>query len=210
LPAKSESITNPRFAWWQLLLAGIIIVSIGLVIYLPDLYQKILVGFVATIGAITLPYIFPQKERTISLNKAGIKINYAVPAYLSIGDENTAHIWIQNSGQVDFNGKITLVFEDPDAFIAPAAGHKLSANVELYQNSRESIQFKFLITKRTSNKSLHYHFEIITGHDHYKSNTENFLIAPIPYLRKTWAWMFGSAGVIIALLWKQVEKLFDF
>lgn len=200
---------NEKYAWWQLLLFGIITASVWLVVYvLPDLYQKILVAFVALASAITLPYIFPQKDRVILIDSAGIKINYSFPTYLSIRDENIAHVAIENTGQTDFNGRITLVFDDPSSFVTPAPDQNLSVKVDLSPHGRESKQFKFLVLKRPSDKNLNYHFEITSDKEQYKSNEESFLIAPIPYLRYTWAWLFGSAGVIIALLWDQFEKIF--
>jgi len=208
LPAKIDTPKEiGKYAWWQLLLLGIIAIAIWLVIYLPDLYQKILVVFVAAGSTITLPYIFPQKDHVILVDSAGIKINYSFPTYLSVRDENTAHISIENLSQTEFSGKITLVFDDPSSFVTPAPNQNLSVKVDLSPHGRESKQFKFLVLKRPSDKNLNYHFEIFSDEEQYISNEESFLIAPIPYLRYTWAWLFGSAGVIIALLWDQLGKL---
>jgi len=201
---------NRKYSWWQLLLVGIIVISTLLTIYLPDLYQKILAVVIAVGSAVTFPYIFPQKDHMISVDSAEIKINYSFPKYLSIGDENTVHISIENSGQANFSGRITLIFDDPGSFVTPAPDQNLSVKMDLPPHGRESKQFKFQVLKKPSDKDLNYHFEISSDKEQYVSNEGSFSIAPIPYLRSTWAWLFGSAGVGIALFWEQLEKLFGF
>ncbi len=199
-----------RFAWWQLAFIAVIIISLGLILVLPNTFQKALVLVVAGCSAIFFYYIVPKRDRTILTDLSNIKLSYTSPNYLSLGDENTIHISVENSSQTEFNGKITLVFNDPDSLVTPAPDQSLSAKIEISPLGREAKQFKFLLLKKPSDGNLNYYFQISSDKSQYVSNEENFQIAPIPYLRSTWAWLFGSAGLgalIIALLWEKIKEL---
>ena len=211
LPPININITENRktkVAWWQMAFFAVIIISLALILILPQPFQKALVLVVAACGAVFFYYIVPKRDRTISTDLSNIKLSYISPNYLSLGDENTIHISIENPSQTEFNGKITLVFNDPDSLVTPAPDQSLSAKVDVSPLGKEAKQFKFLVLKKPSDGNLNYYFQISSDKSQYVSNEENFQIAPIPYLRSAWAWLFGSAGLgalILALLWDQVE-----
>lgn len=212
LPAKINMPENQsgKYTWWQILLLFIILISVGLVISLPHIYQKLIVIVISTISIAILPYLLSRKNRMISVNLPGIKLNYSLPTYLSLGEVNTIHISVENLSQTKFNAEITLIFKDPVSFVVPAPDQSLSVKVQVPYNGREAKQFQFRVLKRPADSNLDYYFQISADKAQFESNTDSFLIAPVPYLRSTWAWLFGSAGLsalILALLWDQLKKL---
>lgn len=199
-----------RFVWWQIALVDIILIALWVIVFKPHIYQEIIVLVIATISVITLPYLLPRKDRIIAADLLATKLNYTFPTYLSLGDVNTVHFFIENLGRTKFIGEITLVFKDPESFVTPAPNQNLTASVEVPPQGREAKQFNFLVLKKPADGSLDYCFQITSGESQFISKDENFQIAPIPYLRSAWAWLFGSAGLgalIVALLWDQVKKM---
>lgn len=196
-----------KLAWWQLTLL-VILISAWYIIILPSIYQKILMLVTAVSSVITLTYILPQKSRTISTDFSGIKFKYTFPAYLSVGDEATIRISVHNLRQTEFNGNVTLIFNDPDSGVTPAPDTSLSVKVSVQPRSKQSRLFKFLLLKRPSDGNLNYYFAISFEESRYVSNGSYFQIAPIPYLRSAWPCLFsaGLGALILALLWNLLEK----
>lgn len=207
IPSKKQ---KTKFAWWQITLFNIIVIPLWIIVSRPHIYQQIIVLVVAIISVITLPYLLPKKDRIIAANLLATKLNYTFPTYLSLGDVNTVHFFIENLSETNFSGEITLIFRDPDSFVTPAPDQDLTVKLEVPPHGRAAKQFKFLVLKRPADGSLDYYFQISSSGSQFISKDENFQIAPIPYLRSTGAWLFGSAGLgtlIIALLWDQLKKL---
>ena len=180
-----------NFARWQKVLVVAILV---------------IVVFVITINLI---YVVPTKGSTFSTDLIGLNISYKSPAYLSVHDENTVEISVENTLQTELEGTLMLVFDDPEYSIKPAKEKKFSTEIEIRPRDKESQEFSFQLTKKPIDKNLKYHFLFVSSNgSQYRTETESFSIAPIPYLRSASNWLFGSlGGIIIASLWEQIKKI---
>lgn len=194
-----------KVPWWQALRVLILIVSIILIFVLP-ISQKIVVCAIAIISILTMPYLLSKVDQMIVTDLPGIKLIYSFPKYLSIGDENTIDLSIENSNENEFTGLITLVFSDNDSLITPAANQSMSAKVEVPAFGREARQFKFILKNRPPDGDANYYFQVFSsGGSRYKTNNTFFLISPIPYLRSIWGWVISGSGLvalIITFLWE--------
>jgi hypothetical protein len=158
---------------------------------------------------VNLFYVLPTDEGIVSTNLPDLKLNYKAPTYLSVRDENTLDISVYNSRQTEFEGRITLVFDDPTLVIKPALNQKFSAELDVHPQDSEPKQFRFLLTRRPHYKAIAYHFELLNSDgSQYKSAEEEFLIAPIPYARSTSNWLLATLGaVLITLIGDQLKKI---
>lgn len=176
-------------------------------------WQKVLaitiLAVVFFISIINLIYVVPIKENTFSSDLVGLNINYKSPSYLSVHDENTVEISIENTLPKNLEGTLTLVFDDPEHSIKPARGENFSTEVTIHSHDKETQEFSFQLIKKPNNKNLNYHFLFITSDGSQdQSKKENFSIAPIPYLRSVSTWLFGSMGaLIVTSLWDQIKKI---
>jgi hypothetical protein len=209
LPAKigiSESQTR-KLPWWQILRVLILTVSITLILVLP-ISQKIVVCAIAIISVITMPYLLSKVDQMITTDLPGIKLNYSFPKYLSIGDENTIDLSIENSNENEFTGLITLVFSDNDSLITPVANQSMSVKVEVPAFGREAKQFKFILKNKPPDGDANYYFQVFSSDgSRYKTNSAFFLISPIPYLRSIWGWVISGSGIvalIITFIWEVI------
>lgn len=203
--------TNPRFAFWQIALALIILAALGLMIVLPNTFQKGIMFVIAISCAVVFPYIFSQKQHRIIAEELNIKLNYSFPKYLSVGDENIVDLSIENPNETRFTGELTMVFDDDNSLIAPAAEKSLSAHIDVFPHDRAAKQFNFSLKNKPADGNINFYFLVLSSSGtRHKTNNEFFLISPIPHLRSIWSWLFGSAGLgalIIALLWEQLKKI---
>ncbi|MDL1910509.1 hypothetical protein FBQ81_07415 [Chloroflexi bacterium CFX6] len=203
--------TNPKFAFWQIALAVIILVTLGLMFVLPNTFQKGIMLLIAVSCTMVFPYIFSQKQHRIIAEELNIKLNYSFPKYLSVGDENIVDFSMENPNETGFTGELTMVFDDDNSLIAPVAEKSLSAHIDLLPHNRVAKQFNFVVKNKPADGNINFYFLVLSSSGtRHKTNTEFFLISPIPHLRSIWSWLFGSAGLgalIIALLWEELKEL---
>ena len=138
----------------------------------------------AIFGIIDVIYVHPINEKTTSLDSLGLKLSYKAPVHLSQYDENTVDVSVENSLSTDFKGTISLIIVDPDSTTKPLPGEKLSKELDIDSLEEETKQFKFLMAKKPSSQSLDYQLKITPSNGSQSAFlNENFLVAPIPYLR---------------------------
>ena len=203
-------INKSTLKFWQIILFVIILLALVSIFVLPNIYQKTIIVVIAITCSVVFPYIFSQKQQRSFSEDLGIKLNYSFPAYLSVGDENIVDISIENPNDTRFAGELTIIFNDDDSLITPVADQSSSAHMEIPPFGRDAKQFKFIIKNKPADGNVDFYFLVLSSFgSRYKTKSEFFLISPIPRLRSTWSWLFGSAGLgalIIALLW---DKLAD-
>ena len=203
-------INKSTFKFWQITLFVIILLTIVSMFLPSNIYQKAIMIFIAATCSAVFPYIFSQKQHRNLAKELNLKLNYSYPTYLSIGDENIVDISIENQNEAKFTGEITMIFDDDDSLITPVADQSSSAHIEIPPFGRDAKQFKFIIKNRPTDGNVDFYFLVLSSFgSRYKTSNEKFLVSPIPRLRSTWSWLFGSAGLgalIITLLW---DKLAD-
>lgn len=209
---NTRTYQKSKVEWLQIALVAIILIMILVLVISPYTYQKIIIVIIAFIGATNLSYVLPKNYGATSNDLPELKLNFKYPRFLSTYDKNTVDVIVKNLMYKEYHGKLTLIFDDIDSLVEPAPDTKLSATLEIPSLGKEAIQFKFILTKKPTQKNLNFHFKISHSNDsQYISNNENFLIAPIPYLRSTSTWLIGTLGtLIVALLWDQLKKFLGF
>jgi len=167
-------------------------------------------SFIVIIIIIWAFYSIPQNGPVTWGRIPNVTTSYSYPKYLSVKDQNIIDIPIVNSGNAKFDGTITLVFEDPIVPITQDPGQSLAIDIDVPPHGRKTAQFNFLLAERPPENKIEFHFIIsLSDGTTYQSNKERFLIAPIPYLRSTSAWLFGSAGLgalLFAMAWEKLQK----
>lgn len=209
----SPSAPKGKLLWWYITICAFVLISAWAVINLlpnTNTLQKIVVALVAFSAMIMLPYILPQKDRSNPIGLSGIKLNYTTHTYISVGDQNTIDTSIENTGNTEFNGSITLIFQDPDSLVKPAPNEDLSAKIEVSPHGKTNRQFKFILVKKPLDGGLNFCFRITSSDGpQYMSSDDVYLITPMPYLRSIGSWVIGGSGVIaliIAFLWQLIVE----
>jgi len=166
-----------------------------------------------------VPWKNPPKVQNILTD---LSLTYIAPKYLSEGDQNVIDISITNLNlNESFSGTITLIFHDPTIPFMSIPDKNLSLVIkDLRPDDRVTGQFKFTLPTGSSIDKAVYYFQVYKpdGTPYtspngtlYKSNEEEFLIAPIPYLRSFLAWLIGGGGLgILISLRDQLKKLLGF
>jgi len=167
-------------------------------------------SLIAIIIIIWVFYLIPKNGPVTWTISSGVTASYTYPKYLSVQDQNTINVPIVNSDDTAFDGTITLIFEDPGVMAMPVAGQSLSLDLAVPPHGRKTMQFNFSLAEKPPKGKIEFYFQISNPNGiPYKSNEESFLVSPIPYLRSTSAWLFGSAGLgalLIAVLWERLQK----
>lgn len=210
-PPDNATPSKREFLWWYVAIYAFVLISAWtVIILLPDTntLQRIVVALVALSAMVMLPYILPTKDRTVPIGLSGIKLNYTTHAYVSVGDQNTIDVSIENTGNNEFNGSITLIFQDPDSSVKPAPNESLSVKIEVPPHGRVNRQFKFILAKKPLDGGLNYCFRIASSDGpQHTSGDEVYSITPVPYLRSIGSWVIGGSGIIaliIAFLWQLI------
>jgi hypothetical protein len=164
--------------------------------------------FVVFIIVINFLYVLPTEEGTISTDLPGIQLSYKSPTFLSLRDENTLDVSVNNTMLEEYEGRITLVFVDPDFVIKPTLNQKFSADLDVHSHDKEPKQFKFFLSRKPSYNEIIYHFEFSSSNDTlYQSANKMLLIAPVPYIRSASSWIITTlVAVIVALVGDQLKK----
>lgn len=215
----SQELSPTQDSYWEkparltgmafLLIAGLVF----LIWQIPKQGYTLLdiaISAIYLIGFIELVYILPKKECVVLIEKPNIKLSYNAPNYLFLLDENVIDISVENRQSNEVKGTIALRFMDSDSStVKSIPGEKLSKDLVLDGQNKETIRFKFQLVNKALNSHLNFKIRILITNQIGYSIQDKFSIIPILYVRTAINWLFITIGTfIVAMLSDRIKDLF--